>query len=259
MQCCKRTSDSEACEALCTRSSAGRWFFFASKLALPYCHVNAALRYTCACRCLPKAARRLNSKNIECEACGLVRAGREQAMAAMSCAADPAGAMLHGQCVPEAEQRNAPQMPPSAAHQVSPVVSTAPPPAVAPSGVSPSEQSPLVAGTSGSPAAEPQNHSAVQADEGVPPSSRSQAAIKAYSPASIVKQKIPAVTASIISPDVHMKAMQGAWNSQMPVAGKDKPEQQQQAATATEAEAEEEAPQSSQQEPELSSRDTSVR
>ena len=54
-----------------------------------------------------------------------MRAGREQAMAAMSCAADTAGAMLHGQCAPEAELRDAPQMPPSAAHQVSPVASTA--------------------------------------------------------------------------------------------------------------------------------------
>ena len=184
-----------------------------------------------------------------------MRAGREQAMAAMSCAADTAGAMLHGQCAPEAELRDAPQMPPSAAHQVSPVASTAPP-AVAPPVTGPSERTSLVAGSSGMPAAEPQNQSAVQMNEGAPPSSRSQAAIKSYSPANIVKKKIPAVTACDISSDVHMQAMQGAWNSQLAVADEDKPKQQQEAKADK---AEDKSSQSSQQEPELSSRETSAR
>ena len=234
--------------------------------------------HACARRCLPKAARRLNSKNIECEACGLVRAGREQAMAAMSFSADPVGgAMLHGQCTPEAQQarlRNAPQMPPAAAHQVSPVMSAAAPPAVALPLSSPPGWTPHVACTPDRLAAQLQKQSAVQSQERAPsvggsqqqpeqampqagPLPNSQAAIKSYSPADTVKQKIPAVAACSIGSEAQMQAMQGAWNSHLAVANADKPQQQQQEAPETEDE--EDASQDSQHEPELSSGETSVR
>lgn len=71
-----------------------------------------------------------------------------------------------------------------------------------------------------------------------------------------MKKKIPAVTACDISSDVHMQAMQGAWNSQLAVADEDKPKQQQEAKADK---AEDKSSQSSQQEPELSSRETSAR
>lgn len=225
------------------------------------------------CRCLPKAARRLNSKNIECEACGLVRAGREQAMAAMSCAADTGGAMLHGQCMPEADLHAAPQMPLTVAHQVSPVMSSAALPVVAPSVTGPHGSTSSAAYASWRPAAEPGDQSVDQSNHGVPSAggtqqqpehavpcggslSRSQPAIKSYSPAALVKQKIPAVTACNISSDMHMQAMQGACSSRVAVAAVGKPTQQQGVA---DSKAEKEAAQGHEYHAELSSRETSVR
>ena len=231
------------------------------------------IRGCIACRCLPKAARRLNSKNIECEACGLVRAGREQAMAAMICRADTAGAMLHGQCMPEAHLRDAPQMPLTVAPQVSPVMSTAPPPAVAPSVTSPQGSIPSGAYASRRPAAEPGNQCVEHSTHGVPraggfkqqpeqavpcggPLSRSQPAIKSYSPAALEKQKIPAVTACNVSSDVHVQAMQGARTGHLAVACVEEPTQQQ---GLPDGKARKKAVQSSEQNAELSSRETSVR
>ena len=186
--------------------------------------------------------------------------------------------MLHGQCTPEARLGNAPQMPPAAAHQVSPVMSAVSPPAVAFSLSSPPGWTPPVACTPERPTAELQNQSAVQSHERAPSVGTSlqqpqqamphagslpnnQTAIKSYSPADTVERKIPAVTACNISPDVQLQAMQGAWNSHMAMAeadkqGADKPKQQQKA---PETEDEEEASQDSQQEPEFSSGETSVR
>ncbi len=201
------------------------------------CGRDGDLEQWCKCRCLPKAARRLNIKNIECEACGLVRAGRAQAMASLSFPADTAAAMLHvpatvptaGAVVPSASTP-APQIPLSAAHQISPAVGVTPTLAVGHMPEGRRGGAPLVATLSGRPASYaggPQSQLGEQADGSSAqgsqqePQTPSLSAIKSYSPADILTRKLPAVAACGDGPDVHIQAIKGAWKMSVVVNGDD--------------------------------------
>ena len=158
-----------------------------------------------------------------------MRAGRAQAMASMSFPADTAAAMLH---VPAAVAAAAvaapslslpaPQMPLSAAHQVSPLASMTPTPVVGHTLEGPRGWVPLVATTPGRPAftaGGPQSQSGQKADGGSAqgsqqrPQTPSHSVIKSYSPADTLTRKVPAVAACGVSPDAHMQAMEGVWNN----------------------------------------------
>lgn len=203
-----------------------------------------------------------------------MRAGRAQAMASMSFPADTAAAMLHVPAAVAAAAAAAPsvflpapQMPLSAAHQVSPVASVTPTPAVGRTPEGPRGWAPLVATTPGRPAFKaggPQSQLGQQANGGSAqgsqqqPQTASHAVIKSYSPADALTHKVPAVAACSVSPDEHMQAMEGVWNNPVVVNGDD-PAPAQHAEADADADSEYEELSSPDSLQELSSRETSPR
>lgn len=193
------------------------------------------IRFRTRRRCLPKAARKLSSKNIECEACGLVRAGRAQAMASLSFPADTAGAMLHAQSPFAAELALAPQMPLPAAHTVSPGDNIVPIPAVGPP-VAPRWR-PLVACMPGIPAVSPAQNPPQAHDYSVSmpgsgaggpgqqtPLPQPVQAIKSYSPADALAQPSrPAVAACSLA--AYTQAWAGSGGELM-LASAEEPEEE---------------------------------
>jgi len=198
-----------------------------------------------------------------------VRAGRDQAMA-MVFPADTSEDMLDAQSlpVPQTSPPGPPQMPLSAAHQVSPVISMTPPPAVQPSPLGPRGWTPLVAYTPGVPGTEPHAESLLLSDDDSAhsqqeedPLSPSHPAFKSYSPADTARQKVPAVAAAAVTYEEQIQAMESAWNNHAADANEaDAPDEQQQNADDENADVEPEEEQSEDDDMEdMSSRETSVR
>ena len=206
----------------------------------------------CTCsRCVPKAARRLTSKSIECEACGLVRAGRAQAMSPMFCSPDAAAAMLHAPAPHAAAAAAAAAAVPrqplsvatplSAAHKVSLGTPVSPLPAVNNSHLGlqgstpPLAYAPTLSAALPAPLQQATAQVLVRSDaspcngelppkQGVPSVSPSAhpSAIQSYSPADAVTQNLPAVATQATDSSAAQQAACGAHQVPM-TASKEAP------------------------------------
>ncbi len=170
--------------------------------------------------------------------------------------------------VPQTSPPGPPQMPLSAAHQVSPVMGTTPPPAVQPSPMGPRGWTPLVAYTPGVPGTEPHAESLLLSDDDSADSQQeedplppSQPAFKSYSPADTARQKVPAVAAAAVTYEEQIQAMKSAWNNHAADANEaDAPDEQQENADDENGDDEPGEEQSEDDDMEdMSSRETSVR